>query len=71
MADSTRSRVEGAQRDQYFKAIFFVGSLPIASLKVRFEESIPVVSPFPALHMMTFSAGGARSARYFWAAFRQ
>ncbi len=46
-------------------------SLPMVSFKARFEENIPLVSFFPALHMMAFLAGGARSARHFWAAFWQ
>jgi hypothetical protein len=48
--------------------LFFLGSLPIVSLNARVEENIPVGSPFCALRMMAFSAGGTRSARHFWAA---
>jgi hypothetical protein len=43
----------------------------MVSFKARFEENIPRVSSFSALHMMAFSAGGARAARQLWAAFWQ
>jgi hypothetical protein len=60
-------KVRPAQGDKYFKALF-LSSLPIVSLKARFEENIPVVSPFYARRMMALSAGRTGYARHFWAA---